>query len=202
VLTIARAERVMRWPVAEWAGQCYAVASQLVTQGLVQGIAVYGHWRGKVHPKSMFARKRDLPIHHGWVSLPDGGVLDPTRWVFEHKEPYLFWSPVVPPEYDEGGNRFRLETLQPPPVFDSKDRVGQLLRQKDLPPWTWRWIEGVLESGPRIELSRAQCFWLANLPLEMLGPHAKPLYEALERRQRQGLVPIDNFRCVKEGRWS
>lgn len=78
-------------PVKNWPGNCYAIACAIAKAGLVDGEAVYGHWIGTVHPKSMFySRSRAGFCRHGWVQLSDGRVLDATRWVFENVAPYIY----------------------------------------------------------------------------------------------------------------
>lgn len=37
-----------------------------------------------------YTRSKAGFCRHGWVELEDGCVLDPTRWVFEHVEPYIY----------------------------------------------------------------------------------------------------------------
>ncbi len=90
--TLEECEKALGEKAEKWGGRCFEVASRIVEAGLVDGVAVYGHWVGDVHPESMFARKSvRLPfVQHGWVQLADGRVLDPTRWEFEHVAPYLF----------------------------------------------------------------------------------------------------------------
>jgi hypothetical protein len=78
-------------PTSEWAGNCYAIACALVKANVVQGTAVYGHWTGAIHRNSYFRDRRHLPFcPHGWVLTDDGYVVDPTRWTFEAKAPYIY----------------------------------------------------------------------------------------------------------------
>jgi hypothetical protein len=88
------------FPVKEWPGKCYQVASALVEAGVVDGEAVYGHWTGPINPTSpVFGDRADLGFtHHGWIVMEDGTVVDPTRWVFENAKPYIFIG--KPPEDD------------------------------------------------------------------------------------------------------
>jgi hypothetical protein len=203
-LTLAQAVKVLG-PPAKWKGQCYRVAAELVASDLLQGTAVYGHWLGAIHRRSMFAGK--LVVHHGWVSLTAGGVVDPTRWVFECKKPYLYWSPVTGPEYDEGGNRWREANTKPPPRFSPVERTIELAKQ-DLSLSTWLWLEQVLgadyDQQRTTTLSISQVVWLANLPLSMLGPHARSLFAVLaqDRYHLRAIIPLDNYRLVMSTRWS
>lgn len=90
--TLAACEKALGEKAATWVARCYEISFRIVKAGLVKGEAVYGHWLGPVHSKSHFAdRGTKLPfVQHGWILLEDGRVLDPTRWVFEAKEPYLY----------------------------------------------------------------------------------------------------------------
>jgi hypothetical protein len=75
-------------------GNCYYVARELVLAGVVEGQVAFGWYDGPIHPSSAHnlaeicegVRSRQ----HGWVILPDGRVLDPTRWVFEDRRPYIY----------------------------------------------------------------------------------------------------------------
>lgn len=89
--TLAECEKAIGEKAQAWVARCYEISCAIVKAGLVDGDAVYGHWIGPVSPKSHFARARGLPfVPHGWILLKDGRVLDPTRWVFENVEPYLY----------------------------------------------------------------------------------------------------------------
>jgi len=99
-ITVKEIEQAIGIPADDWKGNCHAIACEVVKAGLVEGEAVYGHWRGPVAKTSMFYRENSgLGIcRHGWVETADGFILDPTRWVFEDTEPYIF---IGDPEYDE-----------------------------------------------------------------------------------------------------
>lgn len=87
--TVAEVEQTIGIPAQDWKGRCYEIASLLVKHKLVDGVAVYGHWLGA--PGSYFRAKRSLGfVQHGWVKCEEGEVVDPTRWVFEDKDPYIY----------------------------------------------------------------------------------------------------------------
>lgn len=89
--TIAACEKAIGVAAERWKGRCFEIASAIVAAKLVRGTAVYGHWLGEVNRKSFFYHEPKRPfIQHGWILLADSRVLDPTRWVFEAKAPYLF----------------------------------------------------------------------------------------------------------------
>jgi hypothetical protein len=145
-------------------------------------------------------------VQHGWIVLPgDSRVLDPTRWVFEHEAPYLF---LGEPDkfYDEGGNEWRSVMRGEPPSFDPGERVIDF-DKRAMDTETWKFVERYLridymdeDQEPGV-LSLSQVVWLANAPLVHLGCHAHGVYGALEKVREAALIPIDNFKRVKEGRF-
>lgn len=97
--SLAEAEAAIGEPAARWVSRCYEIAFKLVAAELVPGRAVYGHYLGPVAAGSYFStRGANGFVGHGWISLPDGRVLDPTRWVFEGREPYLYVGALGEPD--------------------------------------------------------------------------------------------------------
>ena len=78
-------------------GRCDVVVDYYLKHG-VQGVRKDGVWTG---PKGklwgMRGRWRQdaqgRPVHV-WIELPDGSVLDPTRWAFEGAWPYVYSGPA------------------------------------------------------------------------------------------------------------
>lgn len=174
-------------PVVEWPGNCYAIAYQMVSRGLVTGRAVYGHYIGFVAKGSHFDGR---PIvRHGWVACEDGSIIDPTRWVFEGAEPYIAQLPAEHHEYDEGGNTLlaNLKCLVPchnPDEANAKHVEGdadkallQLLLGRD--------------SNPEL-LTLTEAHWLATQPLDDLQDVAKHLYQLIIGLGWSALIPLDN----------
>ncbi len=206
VPSLKRAEKLIG-PAATWAGRCYQIASAFVEMQLVRGVAVYGHFLGPVDPESYFGKLRpDVPfIQHGWVRRADGSVVDPTRWSFEARAPYIAVIPKGPTllaEYDEGGNRWRGAVAGPPPAFDPDDR-SYTLTDALLPSAPFAHVEKLLsfdytEQEPGT-ISRAQLFYLANLPYAKLQPFVGPIYKAIIALE-PGAIPFDNrVRAKREG---
>ena len=86
-------EKAIGIPAKKWKGRCYEIACKMVKAKLVKGEPVYGHWVGPISRYSHFANRRDLGFtNHGWVLVDEEKqlVVDPTRWVFEDREPYIF----------------------------------------------------------------------------------------------------------------
>jgi hypothetical protein len=113
--------------VNNWKGNCYHVACQIVKQDVLmtECRAVYGHYLGPISPDGYFKARIGMPfVQHGWVEFPNGDIIDPTRWVFEAKQPYIALiehDNVVLEEYDEGGNQWREATTDPPPKYSKDD---------------------------------------------------------------------------------
>lgn len=202
-------EKALGEKAEKWDGRCYEIAASIVEKGLVKGIAVYGHWLGFVDKKSSFySQSRAGFCRHGWVVLANGMILDPTRWVFEGKKPYIYIGPGDDKDYDEGGNAIRRLLRGNPPQFDMSEkcyRITHRIADSD----TWSFIEEFLEHAPREDnadapidmLSRSQMFWLATAPLEDLGKHAKSVYAVFEKLDCVAMIPIDNYKRVQDGRW-
>lgn len=193
-LTVETVRDAIGIPVDQWPSNCYAIAYQIVDADLVKGVPRYGHYYGPVAAGSIFAyRAQRLPfIPHGWVELTGSrdGVLDPTRWVFEDRDPYIFIG--AGDEYDAGGNRWRRATMQPPPAYDPEDRRVPLAFDRAVEDA----VLALLGAPPAITMPMA--FWLANLPLDMLHGIARPVYQAFVDAgpAMAALLPIDNQRMV------
>ena len=203
-VSVKQAERVLGEPATEWAKCCFEIAAAFVERGLVDGVAVYGHWVGPVSEASVFRNASHEAlgfVRHGWVVLPDGQVCDPTRWVFEAVEPYVYVGPAD--HYDEGGNnwRARTESAQPPP-FDEDDEVLEL-DQRVLPDSkAWSFVEKLLdlyEAPEPGQITLSQLHWLAHRDPRQFGGHARALYAAIDKLGHGALIPIDNKRMVERG---
>jgi len=203
--TVAEIEAAIGIPARNWAGHCHEIASAIVDHGLAGGIAVYGDWRGEISEDGHFRRAKGRPfVHHGWVALDDGRVLDPTRWAFEGKPPYLY---VGPPgeEYDEGGNLHRWATLERPPAYRAEDPAVPAEKMSFLGRVA---MLNLLGCPPAI--TRPMLVWMANLPVDLLGDMAAAIYADIIAVGQDALIPVDNLMMVartgkrgaKTGRWS
>lgn len=206
MLTVKQLEQYIGSKAADWAGACYGVAARAAE--MIEGARpVYGHYLGYVHPRCMFAPAAKAGfVQHGWVALADGRILDPTRWVFEKRRPYIHVGPAGS-DYDEGGNRFRAKQIGPAPEFDFDDKAVNVTPSM-LPSDAWNYVESILgldkmfmddEYTPG-DITVPQLQWLANQDPRSMQGHAKPIFELLERLKMRGFVPYDNWVMVKEGR--
>lgn len=89
-------------------GYCDKVVDALLEAG-GPGKRKDGVWTGKAETPRGFKERRGLKkqwrtdakghVVHTWVEMPDGSIIDPTRWVFEGSWPYTYRG--VADFYDE-----------------------------------------------------------------------------------------------------
>jgi hypothetical protein len=184
----------------DWEGNCYAIACKIVNDEVIHDDcrAVYGHYLGYISQKSMFRNRRGMPFcQHGWVELSNGDIVDPTRWVFEAKDPYIAFikkDEAVAEEYDEGGNGWRHATTNPPPAYSADDKQVSF-KYEEFDRCDGRtYVLGLLgDKRKEIDkLSDAQIFWLANLSLQTLGIYAREIYAYIEFVGCDAFIPWDN----------
>ncbi len=175
--------------LSDWPGKCYAVACQMLKAKVVKGRPAYGNYHGPVVASSMFFGK--TVVRHGWIERADGMIVDPTRWVFEGVEPYIFVG-LPSMEYDEGANLLRARFARPAPIFDPNKQMVAV------PAGEARELfSGLLGmSEVRAEINTEQAFWLGNMALQALGGHAKPVYQALADMGMKAFIPCDNYARV------
>lgn len=190
-------------PLEEWPGNCYGIATAFVKAGLIRNArAVYGHYYGPVHRQSMFwvPYSKAGWCRHGWIfAKSEGSIVDPTRWVFENVAPYIHVGRDSD-EYDEGGSRLRAALLRPPPAYDEmlpknvEPRPITLKMSKAAMDHVRSLFQGLIRKDG--VMSQSQTFWLANLPVQMLKPHAASIMKALVKAKLSATIPIDNYRAV------
>lgn len=168
ITLIPQIEYLIGLTTEEWKGNCYAVAVACVDAGVVEGEAEYGIWEGPIAPGSFFEGR---PLaRHGWVRLPDGQIWDPTRWVFENVEPYIY---VGSDEfYDFGATRLRRSVATYDYISES-----QLIDFLDDPR--------LFEDEPLI-LHR-----IANTPPSEHPFFMAEAYEKLIEMGHEALIPVD-----------
>lgn len=200
---LEEAERLVG-PASKWAGRCYEIACALVKHGLVTGEPLYGHYLGPIAEGSQFGARRGHGfVQHGWVLAPDGKIIDPTRWVFEAVDPYIYMGPNKG-LYDEGGNTVRLALEQPCPGYlpptDPQD--FPTIYDVDLSPLSDAakgHLLALMREPPGV--NNRMVFWVANLAPERLGEHLDEVYEFLcNRDDFEVAIPMDNRRAWERER--
>lgn len=184
----------MRFPLTNWAGQCFGVATALVNAGLCPegAIAVYGHWTGPIGADSMFADRQHVGfVQHGWVNCPDGTIIDPTRWAFDHSDhtnAYIYSGPND--HYDEGGNALRHAMMRP-------------CSELNKPPVEIMWTSDAEAAhvtnlvGDDNGLDFGRLMWLGSLPWDVLEPYAVSILCAIDAAGHSAAVPFDNMQRAR-----
>ena len=195
-LSVSKVAKQIGIPVKRWPGACYLIASKMVEHKLVKGVPRYGHWLGPVAKGTMFSNR--IIVQHGWIECVDriiaGNdalvVIDPTRFVFENKKPYIYVGPKSQ-YYDIGGNQFRDALRRGEPFPDFVDD------EKSLPvPLKLNPVFGSLKIKPPKRLCVSQLFWLANKPYYDFGGYADILYKWLIKNNYGALIPYDNQQLI------
>jgi hypothetical protein len=202
--SLAQCEKAIGEKAEKWVARCYEISCAIVAAGLVDGEAVYGHWIGDVAPGSHFAERGRLPfIPHGWILLKDGRVLDPTRWVFEDVDPYLYvgeepdhWG-VTPcancrllkEEHRDGGPEDQCEMfeIEKWPYDEGGNGWREVTthgrpipvpegprKKSGLSGWTAAWVAAILKDGDVSTLAMNQLFYLANLSYQTIKQAVGP----------------------------
>lgn len=191
------AERIGR-PVSTWAGDCHGIA-MLLCAALLQDEVISepglrlarGHWNGTVHPRSYFRNRAGMFIPHSWLVTEAGTLIDPTRFAFENpnQEPYIYVGKTSDEGYDEGGNQLRALRLGDPPNYSPSDAILGLKLDGKAGHWV---AQATGFQYPTGIVTWPLAMWLANLPVPLMGEHARPIFEYLERAGKRALIPWDN----------
>ncbi len=152
--------------------------------------AVYGHWLGPVSPNCVvtaFYMDPPMPfIRHGWILLPDESVIDPTRYVFEAFDPYIYKGPND--HYDEGGQKWRTAHLSPCPPPDPTLKTVRIELDRE----SWTHCRTLTGFDLMSDWNLNHIGWIANLPLNMLGMHAEAIFRALVDAGMGAFIPLDH----------
>lgn len=176
--------KIIKIPVKHWPGNCYAIATAMVKANVVRGKPTYGHYHGFI--SDLCDKFGGRPFtHHGWITRKTT-IVDPTRWVFEARDPYIYVGPKDNRDYDMGGNELRKIQMQPFPEFNKEQDCWSI------PPH----LHAFVQHATDLKLSKlcaVQVAWLANLPIDMLGEDAKSVFLwIINDVGFSGMIPIDN----------
>lgn len=174
-------------PATQWAGRCHEIAGKILQAKLASGKLRYGHWTGPIHPESLFAGRPFT--HHGWIE-DSGSIVDPTRWAFEYKLPYIYVGESD--HYDAGGNRISEMFRQPCP----KPTEGRNLTKKRLNISPEAEQHLVILSGYNPPWTPWQLLWIGSAPLHHLGNFAAEIVTALIKGGHGAAIPQDNREIV------
>jgi len=185
VPTLAECVAAMNLPTDKWPGRCHEIACGINRELKLGWQECYGGYLGKVNPGGLFVPGKSIN-RHGWLKTPDGRVFDPTRWVFEVVEPYIYCE-VNDLDYDYGMERIKAAIFPEPPPDDEgeKKRVDFAMSDRLLADW----LSEVFPNYPSLTIK--QVAWLANKGPRYLGDKAKPVYEKIVEVGHRAFIPID-----------
>lgn len=178
-----------------WVARCFEISSAIVNSDLVEGKAVFGKYYGKIHKDSFF-NNSSFP-NHGWILTKHNYIIDPTRWVFEATEPYIYIGEVDNPEYDRGSNILKslLSPLSKAPSFDDSGRIIEI-EDKEIEDILYQLFKDKKEPN---KISINQALFIANTSLLDLDTSAKPIFQWLSDNGLKAFIPIDNYETVMNG---
>lgn len=184
----------IKFPISDWPGNCYAVACAFVNYGIIKGTPRYGHYLGTIHTKSMFYNKSGAGfVRHGWIELPNKCIVDPTRFVFENKKPYIYFGKND--YYDVGGSSMKdmMRASTPVPAFNENDKLVEFNLSKK-PLHVLHIICKEQREGNKFTVN--QLFWISNAnPIEF-GKYAKAIYTQIRILNHDAFIPIDYWKLV------
>ena len=191
-MNVADVERLIGVPTEDWEGNCFGIATRMVECGLVEGKVCYGMWLGPIVPGTVFA---DRPFtHHAWIETWDKKIVDPTRWVFEGRQPYIHEGPNNDPLYDLGSGTFR-ERLnlptQPWPAWNPEEKRQDVLQLSDAALTLLYSLSGAPPNPEPRTFTIDQLFWIANKSPQHYGDCAEEIYQSLIDVGQTQLIPID-----------
>jgi hypothetical protein len=181
-------EQAIGLKTEDWKGECYFVSCLILNANLIKGRAVHGSYFGTIAKASMFYSKNLNMARHGWIETPDGKIIDPTRWVFEDVEPYIYETTINDPDYDKASSKLRKALMQPQPEYNPD--VKQLAIPDGKSGSAIRSVLCIPLNRKTISVDEA--FWMANLTLDSLNFQAEHVYNALIEWGFKAFIPADH----------
>lgn len=187
----SEAENLLQIPAPKWAARCHEISALLLKNNYPPaqgGTLHYGHYLGPTQPGSLF-HQRGL-ICHGWIQTIVEGktvIIDPTRWVFENTEPYIYVGPLD--YYDDGGQEMALTRKGQTP-----EPKGEPLANAPKNPILQEILtnEGIPTNR---KLTFSEILHIANLPPKAY-PQMKQAYQWIIRIGKASLIPQDFLRIT------
>lgn len=191
-MDINKAQQILDIPFEEWKGNCSWIAQEFLDKGIVSGEHQYGQYHGKISSDGYFGGRNFC--QHAWILRDDGKIVDPTRWVFENVEPYIYITDEDDSDYDYGANRLKESlTFKPAPPYSPDENQYSLTNLDDA---VRNSICNYLSySGDNISLG--QIFWLSNMPLHLFDEDCvEEIYKFIIDQGHEAFIPVDNRKKV------
>lgn len=154
-----------------WIGHCHLTSSKILKSGIITGNLVYGHYHGPIHEDSIFSM--DVNPSHGWIELGDDTICDPTRWVFDNVEPYLYMSKKSNADYQKVDLK-EITTLSPK---KSSDECSLNLIPLDTSNGSFA-IRYLLHTDKNF-ISYIDALWIFHLPSSILTKAIHDFFQSI-----------------------
>lgn len=190
--------------INKWAKNCYAVSmaiypfikEQLSYCDKVKKVeVVYGKWLWYTSENSVFECGVS---NHWWLEITYDKkviVIDPTRWVFEDIEPYIYIN-IKTDEYDRAWQEFQIMMRQnktnkiPEEIPD--DDIIDISFWKDIDIFIY---EKVLENK-HSNFTKRNLLYIANTPIKYLWWYEKTIMNTLIDNWFRAFIPVDTYELV------
>lgn len=196
----------MKPTLDEWADNVYTVAAELGGSLKTSATVVSGHYRGPI-VADKFKRFASVGfVSSSWLRTEDGTIIDPVRWIYEGKDPYIFVAaPSEPGHSDYDADREILRSALPspcPPANVSEEIImgctshdapvlrrdcevdsAKLGTRLDVSDDAWKFLRSLSTNIVPAGVNAAQAEWLVNLPQELLGDFADEICVAIEKAE-------------------
>ena len=170
-------------PLKEWAGNCRPICEKFIAAGLMddhqQAEIVDGVWIGAVEPHTMYCGRNE-PISHSWIEFKHEGdtyVLDPTRYVFEGEDYYIYCGHKTLNEYCASDDEIALLGVYLKQCLTMYKTFRKTHGLKDCPPNPLEIVNGLTDKVGRI----------ARLVKHNYRDDPKPDWEASMQQQLAGV---------------
>ena len=181
-----------------WKMNCYAVSSELYDCFVDKYEwleLVYGKWLWYIDERSVFSK---WIANHGWLEFKvwnNTYVIDPTRWVFEWTEAYIYinkkWS-----EYDRASQYFQKSMrnfkISAIPLKKNNDNIIDISFWKEIDSFIF---ETILNSEYNYYTIRS-INYIANTPVDLLWKYTIDIFDILKENWYNSFIPIDTQELI------
>jgi hypothetical protein len=184
--------------INKWPLNCYAVSCNIFKYINIQNaVPVYWKWFWFVSKYSPFD---NWVCNHWWIEFVDENnkiiIIDPTRWVFEWLEPYIYvWYNSS--EYDRAWQKFQMlmreNWFKEIPLFDmNKDKKIEISFWKEIDDFIYK---NIFNEKYNFYFMK-NIFYLANTPIVNLQPYEKIIFHILIEKWYSSYIPEDTKELV------
>ena len=196
LLYLLKADNHIFKEINKWHSNCYAVSEAIYKYIDIDWLElVYWKWNWFISADSSFDK---WISNHGWLEFrlwKSTIVIDPTRWVFEWVEPYIYIN-MISSEYDRAAQKFqamiRWNKVTSIPKPEVNDKIKEISFWKEIDDFLFN---NLLKWKYNYYTVR-NIMYIANTPVVDLKPYEKEILEILEEEWFDAFIPIDTKELV------